>query len=301
MLLRLLCFLVLMSLFSSCSAIPRLDRPREGSADEEVVQTKGDVEELCGIAPNGAKIVGGNEAVPGEFPWMAGIFLTNRGYPRLFCGGSLIDHQHILTAAHCVNQTYHRPQPADLVVRLNEFDISSKDDGLDTLHVNVEKIFVHPLWNEKEFKDDLAILRLEQEVDFDPNLVPVCLPRGDETFTSKSATVSGWGVTKEGGRASSTLRKASVQIEANEDCLLKYDGSVPFQILESNLCASNPPRDACQNDSGGPLVVQGDDERWTQVGIVSWGIGCGDRRFPGVYARISSYIDWIDSITQTTN
>ena len=48
-------------------------------------------------------------------------------------------------------------------------------------------------------------------------------------------------------------------------------------------------------------MVQGDDERWTQVGIVSWGIGCGDRRFSGVYARISSYIDWIDSITQTTN
>merc|ERR1712232_911617 len=67
------------------------------------------------------------------------------------------------------------------------------------------------------------------------------------------------------------------------------------QITDNMLCARDSGEDACQGDSGGPLVLKGSGEGGAdvQVGVVSWGVGCSHKDFPGVYARVSSAYDWI--------
>lgn len=87
------------------------------------------------------------------------------------------------------------------------------------------------------------------------------------------------------------LQKVTVPIWSNTHCQGKYGTSAPGGIIESMLCAGVDSKDSCTGDSGGPLMVN--EGTWTQVGIVSWGIGCGEGQYPGVYTRVSSFIPWI--------
>ena len=104
--------------------------------------------------------------------------------------------------------------------------------------------------------------------------------------------ISGWGVT-EAGTPSDTLRKASVQVVSLEECKRSY-GSAAIQ--DNMLCAGHGGKDSCQGDSGGPAIwMNPDDGHGYSVGVTSWGVGCGMDGFPGVYVRVTSYLDWIIS------
>lgn len=63
----------------------------------------------------------------------------------------------------------------------------------------------------------------------------------------------------------------------------------PSPALPSSLCSG-----LSQGDSGGPLMYQSD--QWQVVGIVSWGYGCGDPSTPGVYTKVSAYLNWIYNV-----
>ena len=120
---------------------------------------------------------------------------------------------------------------------------------------------------------------------------------------SEEVTVMGWGVTSENGDLSDVLLEVDVNVISNNECDAAegnidgyYDG-YNGQITNNMLCAREVGggEDACQGDSGGPLVVKdGSASRDVQVGVVSWGVGCAHRKFPGVYSRISSAYDWIE-------
>lgn len=94
------------------------------------------------------------------------------------------------------------------------------------------------------------------------------------------------------------MQKVSVPIWSNSQCRLKYGSAAPGGIADHMICAGSEAQDSCSGDSGGPLMVN-EGHAWYQVGVVSWGIGCGQGRYPGVYSRITSFLPWIQKNIQT--
>merc|ERR1712112_318227 len=146
---------------------------------------------------------------------------------------------------------------------------------------------------ETDVNNDIAILKLSQEVVFNSNVVPACLPTdASRTYTGYSAYVSGWGTTQESGSTSNVLKVTQQKILPNTDQVC-VTGSMDNPVPSSKMCAYLQGTDSCQGDSGGPLTVH-EDGRWTIVGVVSYGIGCARTGYAGVYARVNNYLDWIN-------
>lgn len=93
------------------------------------------------------------------------------------------------------------------------------------------------------------------------------------------------------GPQPAVLQKVTVPVWSNAQCRSKYGPHAPGGILESMICAGQDSRDSCNGDSGGPLMVN--EGHWVQIGVVSWGIGCGKGQYPGVYTRVTSFLPWI--------
>ncbi|XP_034237241.1 serine proteinase stubble-like [Thrips palmi] len=242
----------------------------------------------CG-AKNGyqdqERIVGGQNADIGEWPWIAALF--NGG--RQFCGGSLIDSTHILSAAHCVAHMSSW-DVARLTVRLGDHNIRTNSE---TKHIEkkVRRVVRHRGFDSRTLYNDVAILTLDSPVQFRRDIRPICMPSGSAAYAGKTATVIGWGSLRESGPQPAVLQEVNIPVWTNAECRQKYGNAAPGGIVDTFLCAGQASRDSCSGDSGGPLMVN--DGRWVQVGIVSWGIGCGKGQYPGVYSRVTSFMPWI--------
>ncbi|BET02075.1 Tryp_SPc [Nesidiocoris tenuis] len=250
----------------------------------------------CGV-PEVAKfrVVGGEEALPGRWPWMAAIFLHGPRRTEFWCGGSLISEKHILTAAHCTKDTRQRPfSPRQFTVRLGDIDLKRDDEPSSPQTFHVSDIRAHPKFSRVGFYNDIAVLVLEKKVKRSRYVKPLCLPPNfmrDEQFLGRSPSVVGWGTTYYGGKESTVQRQVDLPVWKNEECDKTY-----FQPINENfICAGlkEGGKDACQGDSGGPLMLK-DNGRWMQIGIVSFGNKCGEPGYPGVYTRVTKYTDWIN-------
>lgn len=242
----------------------------------------------CGAkngSPDQQKIVGGQPAELGEWPWIAALF--NGG--RQFCGGSLIDSTHILSAAHCIAHMSSW-DVSRLTVRLGDHNIKSNSE---TRHIEkkVKRLVRHRGFDSRTLYNDVAILTLDSPVTFSRNVKPICLPTGNSQYAGQTATVIGWGSLRESGPQPAVLQEVHIPIWTNQECKLKYGNAAPGGIVEHFLCAGQASMDSCSGDSGGPLMVN--TGSWTQVGIVSWGIGCGKGQYPGVYTRVTHFLPWI--------
>jgi len=146
---------------------------------------------------------------------------------------------------------------------------------------------------------DFALVKLKNPIVFSkhPHIRPVCLPdKKAGYFEDERATVTGWGSTRSGGWGSAELLEVTLSVVSPGACRSKY--SPHKAITEQMICASDPGKDACQGDSGGPLVVlDSETYNYQLAGVVSWGIGCASARFPGVYARVTEGLDWIEKNT----
>ena len=120
---------------------------------------------------------------------------------------------------------------------------------------------------------------------------PICLPDPAQDYDNVKALVTGWGRLKSGGQLPDILQEVNVTTMTNQQCRGKYGHS---RITDYMICAGDVGRDSCQGDSGGPLSVLGQDDRYTQIGIVSWGEGCAEPGYPGVYTRLTSLLDWVN-------
>ncbi|XP_022117558.1 proclotting enzyme [Pieris rapae] len=232
------------------------------------------------------RIVGGHNADLNEWPFVVALF--NGG--RQFCGGSLIDDRHVLSAAHCVAHMTSW-DVARLTARLGDYNIRT---NTETQHIErkIKRVVRHRGFDMRTLYNDVAILTLDQPVTFTKSVRPVCLPSGGRAYAGLTATVIGWGSLKESGPQPAVLQEVSIPIWSNAECRLKYGSAAPGGIVEHMLCAGKDNMDSCSGDSGGPLMVN-EGGRWTQVGVVSWGIGCGKGQYPGVYTRVTAFLPWI--------
>lgn len=287
------------------SNAPVTQGPTAPATPEPSPQTPGDVRLLtpaegCGFSNlTHKRIVGGEPAKPGAWPWIALIGYTNNlGELKWQCGGSLITSKHVLTAAHCLKSSL-------TTVRLGEHDLGS-DTEAPLQQINVVKVAKYPSYDPKDGHNDLAILYLETEAHFTANVRPVCLPLEDplrtKNFVGYTPFVAGWGRTSEGGQSSPVLQELQIPVLSNDVCKDRYKkvGKLISEKQFDNavLCAGvlTGGKDSCQGDSGGPLMAPTSADGgsyYYQIGIVSYGIGCARADVPGVYSRVQTFVDWI--------
>lgn len=250
--------------------------------------------------PNIPQIVGGQPADSGEYPWQAAIVSADVPNPLdgQFCGGSLINSEWVLTAAHCVVDLGFITDPTDIHVVLGVNNLSDgPTNGTQGQRIAVDDIIPYHNFNSVTFDSDASLLHLATPATLGSSvgIVSVAGPSDSSLFEPGDiATITGWGYTSEGGSGSDALLEVSVPIVSNAICNapISYDGA----ITDNMLCAGLPSggKDSCQGDSGGPLVVPNGSGGWLQAGVVSWGTGCAQPNYYGVYTRISEFTDWID-------
>ena len=213
-------------------------------------------------------IVNGSEVdPPGKYP-----FMVNAGG----CGASLVAPNVILSAAHCSGSISS--------VRIGRHNLLDNSEQYETFTI-AEKV-THPDYNSQTLDYDYMMLKLSGSSSY----TPVTLDDGSVNLSSGTdLTVMGWGTTSSGGSVSSVLMEVEVDAYSQADCNAAYNPS-GATITDRMICAARPTKDSCQGDSGGPII---DTTSGVQIGVVSWGFGCADPSFPGVYARVSDQISWI--------
>ncbi|XP_062969459.1 serine protease 44-like [Cynocephalus volans] len=232
------------------------------------------------------RIVGGMPAPERKWPWQVSLQIKDEH----LCGGSLIANRWVLTAAHCI--LGH----VEYTVKLGDTNV--RHESRTAVVVPVRDIVIHQYYNSIGLiENDIALALLDFPVNYSSHIQPVCLP--DKAFMVQADTecwVTGWGKLGETELAPRELQEAEQSIIRYEKCneILKKKTSRKTDLVKKGtVCAYNDQgKDSCQGDSGGPLVCEFNDT-WIQVGIVSWGIGCGKKGYPGVYTEVSFYKDWL--------
>lgn len=283
----------------------------------------------CGVPDQQAnvKIVGGKGAQAKSWPWNCAMKRTfrfnykNKKYRATsLCGCSLIDRKTIVSAAHChaskakvqVNDGF---QQKDILIdfkkssesisfclgcqNIKSFLVNDKADRKEAQIIQkVSQVYVHPEYDSTNMFNDIALIVLTEPVTLSSFIKPICLPRNESLLTpsiNSDIFAHGWGTTKSGGQISFDLRNVKLKVLSSERC-----SSYPNVDLTRQLCVgwTSSGKDTCQGDSGSGIDVI-DDANGTIVfvisGITSYGYGCALYKYPGVYTRVSAYLNWIKS------
>ncbi|NWI32701.1 TMPS5 protease, partial [Sula dactylatra] len=279
-------------------------RPHQEGSLEDMWQVKSSCESgrivalkcsECRLRPGAARVVGGADVPPGHWPWQVRVY---HGSQHL-CGGSVLACEWIVIAAqrHAVFlHSYRWLQASACVVFAG---IITHGSIKQEAQVSVKKIIYHLLDNDNSLDYDIALMKLQVPLDFSDAIRAVCLPLSHRDFLQGTQCwVSGWGYTSpDQAQVTETLKEALVPLIVTKRCSSSciYAGELTARML----CAGylHGKIDACQVDSGGPLVCQ-DEFAWHLVGIVSWGQGCAEPSHPGVYTSVAQLLPWIYQITE---
>ena len=243
------------------------------------------------------RIVGGIIAGKNEYPWQVRLQLSQNGG---LCGGTIIHDEWVLTAAHCCMGRNSIGVIVDdwdtQVVEPLEFMVQS-----ESIHVH------HNYPGLNQISNDVCLIKVpDLSKQCNGCYKPACLPKKD-IQPGEACFISGWGTTKSGGTTSQFLKAAGVNVFSYAYCQANSDVRLGNNIEDGKeFCAGLPDSDgnnladggtdACQGDSGGPLTcVRGGQP--VLAGLVSWGFGCAEEGFPGVYANVYNYLPWIKKIT----
>ncbi|XP_050093189.1 serine protease grass-like [Anopheles aquasalis] len=269
----------------------------------EIVQLPED----CGTTSY-SKLAWANETEPFQYPWMVVLQYWQYGMIVDLCGGSLINNRYVLTAAHCVQTEFHtklfrvrlgeqdKSKPIDCIVYSN----GEKSCADPPVHVVIESMVVHRAYRKYSVLHDIALIRMVHDVAFTDSIKPICLPLPQDVrnLDLPRYIVAGWGMT-ENQTSSNVLLQALMDVVTVPECnrRLAEHGFSGYLSEEYHMCAGGKNlTDSCRGDSGGPLAfyVPNVGARFVQYGIVSAGVpSCGKVSAPGIYVRVSSYMDWI--------
>lgn len=245
------------------------------------------------------KIIGGRP-VSEHQPWFVQI-LDGGNSPEGFCGGALVAHRVVLTAAHCVEPQYFKSMFVVLGLR----------DGIN-LHlkkpVAVEAAIVHPGYkpeSDDPGQNDIALLYLSdyKNDQFEAHVAPILIhdtAQPLEAITSVARVVGLGNNSSLGWLSDGLIREVDLPVLDLAQCSAKYKNITNSQICAGEMLSGGI--DSCQGDSGGPLMFKNQQGQWMLAGIVSYGEGCAQKGAPGVYTRVSSFVGWIhDSIQILTS
>jgi secreted trypsin-like serine protease len=249
------------------------------------------------------KIISGTAVPNGKYSFVAALLNTANGrapFQQQFCGGSLIDQDSVLTAAHCVTGPGGLPVlPRPLRITVGRTVLNSNQGQKSW----VSRIFVHPRWDPQTSKYDAAVLKLSSPVS---GIAPIKLPSSKQNYLEKpgrKAMVAGWGSTTARRACWPTfaspayqdrMRQAQVPIVSDSRADQLYQDYCGFRDLRSPytpglmVAAGGTGKDTCQGDSGGPLFVARPPGKYTQIGITSFGPGCGPEGVPSVYTEVNN-------------
>ncbi|KAG1682700.1 Limulus clotting factor C [Nymphon striatum] len=263
---------------------------------------------VCGVssASRSSFVANGNVSKVGEWPWQVAVsrWWAERSIFFIVCGGSLLNENWIMVAAHCVTH----PKGTD-VIRPTEFQIyfgkHYRNDSSDDEYVQrrfVSEIHVNPTYDPITFDSDIALMKLNKPVELTSRVRPVCLPTfksaNDHLVEGQIGVVTGWGAL-ENNLYPEELQQAKVPVVSNSQCVEDYRSEgLPLTVTDYMFCAGyeEGKADACSGDSGGPIVFQDrSTHKWIQEGIVSWGSpnGCGNKNQYGGYTRVERFLEWI--------
>jgi secreted trypsin-like serine protease len=259
--------------------------------------------------PPQTKIVGGSQASPGQFPWVAA--LIQNGYSTrgdgFRCGATVLSHTWALTAAHCVLD-YDDAYPDSRYGNYVAPSFYSVLTGTTSLYqdgggqrLQVARIYPHPAYSYTSNRNDFALLRLADPTNA-PSISVIGSSASERALDDPGTiqTTIGWGLTDENASSIPPYQRyVQVPVQSDATCSSAYPASGAKEGLiyysSSMICAGpwEGGKDSCSGDSGGPLATQAGDGSWRQTGVVSFGLGCAEPTSPGVYSRLTSAADWI--------
>ncbi|XP_066104612.1 plasminogen [Saccopteryx bilineata] len=230
------------------------------------------------------RVVGGCVANPHSWPWQ--ISLRTR-FGQHFCGGTLIAPEWVLTAAHCLERS-SRPSSYRVVLGAHRETAA----GEDVQEIEASKLFLEPS------RADIALIKLSSPAIITEKVIPACLPASDYVVADRTVCyITGWGETQ-GTFGAGLLKEARLPVIENKVCnRFEY---LNGRVKSTELCAGDLAggTDSCQGDSGGPLVCF-EKDKYILQGVTSWGLGCARPNKPGVYARVSRFVSWIERVMRT--
>ncbi|XP_014215792.1 chymotrypsin-2-like [Copidosoma floridanum] len=224
------------------------------------------------------RIMGGTDAPDGKYPYQ--VSLRDPQSMQHFCGGSILNKRWVLTAAHCitafVDQNYVAIAAGSNLLK-----------GGDEQIYNSEYVVYHENFDDKQIVNDIGLIRVDRDITIGEKIKYISLAKEDFSLDDRSADLTGWGRLSNGGEFPNNLQEISLKVINQKECIKFWENMIP--IRESHVCTfTKEGEGSCQSDSGGPLVIDGQ-----QIGIVSFGVPCG-KGYPDVYTRVSSFLNWID-------
>ncbi|KFR12712.1 Enteropeptidase, partial [Opisthocomus hoazin] len=234
------------------------------------------------------RIVGGSDARREAWPWMVSLHF-NSG-PS--CGASLVSDEWLVTAAHCAYGRQLKPSQWKAVLGLY---VQSDTTQSSTVVRNIDHIVINPHYMKRTKDSDIALMHLQQKVQYTDYIQPICLPEENQQFLPGiNCSIAGWGSITNEGVTSDILQEAEVPLISNEKCQQQMP---EYNITENMICAGYDIGgvDSCQGDSGGPLTSE-DGDKCFLVGVTSFGYECALPKRPGVYVRVTMFVDWIKKV-----
>ncbi|XP_052889995.1 transmembrane protease serine 9-like [Anopheles moucheti] len=241
----------------------------------------------------------GVDAKPGHWPWHAAIFHRVQGNLEYACGGSIIDEETILTAAHCVYLENGLISESRVLVRVGAIHLTEESEYVQ--EHTVDEVIAHPSYNSSRFMNDIALLKLTTNITMTEFVQPVCLwtmEGGQEMLVRRNGSLVGFGLNEQDA-VSTQLKQTTIGVVDALTCIKSDRVSFGNQLTSEMFCAgAQQGVSACNGDSGGGLFfnVEG---KWFVRGIVSFiplrrGTRLCDPSKYTAFTDVAKYMQWIE-------